>query len=55
MSRLAGSRCPHAGRHGRLPHVVNGYPAVDIAVVEDVLKNHLEDLLAFVATIRRQS
>ena len=35
--------------------VVHGYQAVDLGVVEDVLKNHLDDLLAFVATIRRRS
>ncbi len=32
--------------------VVHGYQAVDLAVVEDVLRNHLDDLLAFVAAIR---
>lgn len=35
--------------------VVHGYQAVDVRVVEDVLKNHLDDLLAFVATIRGAS
>jgi uncharacterized protein YutE (UPF0331/DUF86 family) len=35
--------------------VVHGYQAVDIAVLEDVLKNHLDDLLSFVATIRGRS
>ena len=35
--------------------VVHGYQAVDLRVVEDVLENHLDDLLAFVATIRGRS
>lgn len=35
--------------------VVHGYQAVDVGVVEDVLKNHLEDLLAFVTAIRGRS
>ena len=35
--------------------VVHGYRAVDIAVLEDVLKNHLDDLLSFVATVRGRS
>ena len=32
--------------------LVHGYQDVDLGVVEDVLRNHLDDLLAFVATIR---
>ena len=32
--------------------LVHGYAAVDPSVVRDVLTNHLEDLLAFVAAIR---
>jgi uncharacterized protein YutE (UPF0331/DUF86 family) len=32
--------------------IVHGYQEVDLGVVEDVLRNHLEDLLAFVAAIR---
>jgi uncharacterized protein YutE (UPF0331/DUF86 family) len=32
--------------------IVHGYQDVDLAVVEDVLRHHLDDLLAFVATIR---
>lgn len=34
--------------------MVHGYQDVDLGVVEDVLRNHLGDLLAFVAAIRRQ-
>jgi uncharacterized protein YutE (UPF0331/DUF86 family) len=34
---------------------VHGYQAVDVRVVEDVLQNHLGDLLSFVATIRSRS
>lgn len=33
--------------------VVHGYGDVDLGIVEDVLRNHLDDLLAFVAAIRR--
>jgi len=33
--------------------LVHGYTAVDPAIVRDVLANHLDDLLAFVAAIRR--
>jgi uncharacterized protein YutE (UPF0331/DUF86 family) len=33
--------------------IVHGYQDVDLGVVEDVLRNHLDDLLAFVAAIRR--
>jgi uncharacterized protein YutE (UPF0331/DUF86 family) len=32
--------------------IVHRYQDVDLAVVEDVLRHHLGDLLAFVATIR---
>jgi uncharacterized protein YutE (UPF0331/DUF86 family) len=32
--------------------LVHGYQDVDLGVVEDVLRNHLGDLLAFVAAIR---
>lgn len=32
--------------------IVHGYQDVDLAVVEDVLRNHLDDLLAFVNAIR---
>jgi uncharacterized protein YutE (UPF0331/DUF86 family) len=33
--------------------IVHGYQDVDIGVVEDVLRNHLDDLVSFVASIRR--
>jgi uncharacterized protein YutE (UPF0331/DUF86 family) len=33
--------------------IVHGYQAVDLAIVEDVLRNHLDDLLAFVAAVRK--
>lgn len=32
--------------------IVHGYDDVDLGVVEDVLRNHLDDLLQFVATMR---
>lgn len=32
--------------------LVHGYQDVDLGVVEDILANHLDDLLAFVAAIR---
>lgn len=32
--------------------VVHGYADVDLSIVEDVVKNHLDDLLAFVRAIR---
>lgn len=32
--------------------IVHGYQDVDLAVLEDVLRNHLDDLLAFVRAIR---
>lgn len=34
--------------------LVHGYEDVDLAIVEDVLRNHLDDLLAFVAAIQRR-
>lgn len=34
--------------------VVHGYEAVDMAIVEDILRNHLDDLLAFVTAIRER-
>jgi uncharacterized protein YutE (UPF0331/DUF86 family) len=34
--------------------LVHGYADVDVAIVEDVLANHLGDLLTFVAAIRRR-
>jgi uncharacterized protein YutE (UPF0331/DUF86 family) len=33
--------------------VVHGYQDVDLGVVEDVVRNHLDDLLAFVSEIRK--
>ena len=33
--------------------VVHGYQDVDLGVVEDVVRNHLDDLLSFVAAMRR--
>ncbi len=33
--------------------VVHGYRDVDLGVVEDVVRNHLDDLLAFVSAIRK--
>ena len=32
--------------------IVHGYQDVDLGVVEDVLRNHLDDLLAFVSALR---
>lgn len=32
--------------------IVHGYDDVDLGVVEDVLRNHLDDLLQFVAAMR---
>lgn len=32
--------------------VVHGYADVDLTIVEDVVRNHLDDLLAFVRAIR---
>jgi uncharacterized protein YutE (UPF0331/DUF86 family) len=34
--------------------LVHGYDAIDIAVVRDILDNHLDDLLRFVSEIRRR-
>lgn len=34
--------------------LVHGYASVDKDIVRDVLKNHLDDLLQFVAAIRRR-
>ena len=34
--------------------LVHGYEDVDLAIVEDVLRNHLDVLLAFVAAIQRR-
>lgn len=34
--------------------LVHGYDTVDLAVVEDVLRSHLDDLLDFVSVIRRR-
>jgi uncharacterized protein YutE (UPF0331/DUF86 family) len=33
---------------------VHGYEDVDLAIVEDVLRNHLDDLLAFAVAIRQR-
>jgi uncharacterized protein YutE (UPF0331/DUF86 family) len=35
--------------------LVHGYASVDLGIVRDVLENGLDDLLAFVAAIRRQA
>jgi uncharacterized protein YutE (UPF0331/DUF86 family) len=43
------SSAPPAGFRNVLVH---GYQDVDLGVVEDVLRNHLDDLLAFVTAIR---
>ena len=32
--------------------LVHGYDIVDLGVVENVVANHLDDLLAFVAAVR---
>jgi uncharacterized protein YutE (UPF0331/DUF86 family) len=32
--------------------LVHGYGDIDLAVVKDVLENHLDDLLLFVAIVR---
>ena len=34
--------------------IVHGYQDVDLGVVEDVLRNHLDDLLGFVAALRQR-
>jgi uncharacterized protein YutE (UPF0331/DUF86 family) len=46
---LAGNLRAMAGFRNVLVH---GYQDVDLGVVEDVLRNHLDDLLSFVAAIR---
>jgi uncharacterized protein YutE (UPF0331/DUF86 family) len=33
--------------------LVHGYQEVDLGIVEDILAHHLDDLLAFVAAVRR--
>ena len=35
--------------------LVHGYDDVDLRVVEDVLRHHLDDLAAFVAAVRQRS
>ena len=35
--------------------LVHGYDDVDLGVVEDVLRHHLDDLAAFVAAVRQRS
>jgi uncharacterized protein YutE (UPF0331/DUF86 family) len=35
--------------------LVHGYETVDLAIVENVARNHLDDLLAFAREIRRQA
>lgn len=47
---LAGTLRDMAGFRNVLVH---GYQDVDLGVLEDVLRNHLDDLLAFAASIRR--
>jgi uncharacterized protein YutE (UPF0331/DUF86 family) len=32
--------------------LVHGYETVDLRIVEDIVRNHLDDLLAFVAAVR---
>jgi uncharacterized protein YutE (UPF0331/DUF86 family) len=34
--------------------LVHGYSSVDVGIVEDVLRHHLGDLLAFTATVRQR-
>ncbi len=34
--------------------LVHGYQEVDLAVVEDILRNHMDDLVAFAVSIRRR-
>jgi uncharacterized protein YutE (UPF0331/DUF86 family) len=34
--------------------IVHGYQTVDLAIVRDVVENHLGDLVDFVAVIRRR-
>lgn len=47
--RLAGALRAAVGFRNVLVH---GYASVDLGVVEDVLRNHLDDLLLFVAAVR---
>lgn len=46
---LAGSLRSMAGFRNILVH---GYEMVDLAIVEEILRNHLEDLLSFVKAVR---
>ena len=46
---LADRLCDMAGFRNILVH---GYEAVDLAIVEDVVRNRLDDFLAFVAAVR---
>ena len=39
---------------GFLKVLVHGYDDVDLAVVEDIVRNRLEDLLEFVASVSRR-
>ncbi|MCP1673994.1 uncharacterized protein YutE (UPF0331/DUF86 family) [Natronocella acetinitrilica] len=48
-SRLAESLYAMAGFRNILVH---GYQRVDLAVVRDIVRNHLEDLLAYAAAVR---
>ncbi len=34
--------------------IVHGYDTVDLGIVEDVVRNHLDDLLAFVEAVRQR-
>jgi uncharacterized protein YutE (UPF0331/DUF86 family) len=34
--------------------LVHGYDVVDLDIVEDVVRNHLDDLLAYAASVRRR-
>lgn len=34
--------------------LVHGYEIVDLAIVEEILRDHIDDLLAFAAAIRKQ-
>lgn len=34
--------------------LVHGYQTVDLAIVQDLMTNHLDDLLAFVTVVRRR-
>jgi uncharacterized protein YutE (UPF0331/DUF86 family) len=35
--------------------LVHGYQEVDVSIVEDIVRHHLDDLLEFVAAIRRSA